>query len=1132
MAIKTTGASIITSKSAISSGLVIVNRPEGYVITGPRVEAGTTFKKLVVTPGSPDNVEDITGGGGGTAPTITSIVVTDASWVPTGLNVIDSDLGGFIEINGTNFDSGAIVYLNGEALTTTFVDSTKLRVVVPPTTAGVYAIMLFNSDDVGTIFTNLTLSIAPTFITPAGSLGSFYETLPVVANVSANADSNVTYAVFSGSFPAGLTLVSGNGNITGNAPPVSSETNYPFVVSATDEEFQASTRSFSMTILPDLVTWIVPSDLDDFILVNNEPIASITLNASAISGQSVSYTANILPEGLTIVGSAVTGTPLAEGNTNTRLTATSASTNKTGNVDVLFKIRDRWKVDNYGLINSSNCIFSLSSDIFIDSSGRHFFTINSTDDRINQFFLTKPWSIRTATFVTYISVASFDPSPLGIDFKPDGTKMFISGSASDRIYEFALPTAWDITSATNIGNVLLTSLSAFTNGPYQLRFHSDGTKFYVNDGGASLTRIYQFNLSVPWQANTASNVKLGTSTDYYTIPATGADGRLRGMDFSSDFSKFYGSFGTQTNIIAEFDLQTPGQANNMSLVTVYNHSLYPKYYSVASSKFETWYNIDGPIRLKPDGTKMYKGIRGSSDIFIDSSGRHFFTINPSNDRIYQFFLTKPWSIRTATFVTYISVASFDPSPLGIDFKPDGTKMFISGSASDRIYEFALPTAWDITSATNIGNVLLTSLSAFSIGPRQLRFHSDGAKFYVGDVATTRIYQFNLSVPWQANTASNVKLGTSTDYYTIPATGADGRLRGMDFSSDFSKFYGSFGTQTNIIAEFDLQTPGQANNMSLVTVYNHSLYPKYYSVASSKFETWYNIDGPIRLKPDGTKMYTGIRGFNFVTELSLPTPYSVATLSIDRDVKGFLYIAGLEIEPTGMYITPDGTKLFFIGSTSGSIQKDVFEISLSVPYDIASGIAISNTLGSYQPEISTDITGIEFKPDGTKMFLCETSTDKVFEFKLNTAWASNSAVRIGSITVSDNPEGVIFKPDGTKMFVCNNAADRLTEWALSTPWQVNTAVQIGLLSISAIESSPVEFAFKPDGNVFYVIGSGGDRIYQFNLSTPWQVNTAVYVSSILIGNFESVPESIRISNDGNYIYFLGQNKDYIWQFGLN
>lgn len=883
MAIKTTGASIITSKSAISSGLVIVNRPEGYVITGPRVEAGTTFKKLVVTPGSPDNVEDITGGGGGTAPTITSIVVTDASWVPTGLNVIDSDLGGFIEINGTNFDSGAIVYLNGEALTTTFVDSTKLRVVVPPTTAGVYAIMLFNSDDVGTIFTNLTLSIAPTFITPAGSLGSFYETLPVVANVSANADSNVTYAVFSGSFPAGLTLVSGNGNITGNAPPVSSETNYPFVVSATDEEFQASTRSFSMTILPDLVTWIVPSDLDDFILVNNEPIASITLNASAISGQSVSYTANILPEGLTIVGSAVTGTPLAEGNTNTRLTATSASTNKTGNVDVLFKIRDRWKVDNYGLINSSNCIFSLSSDIFIDSSGRHFFTINSTDDRINQFFLTKPWSIRTATFVTYISVASFDPSPLGIDFKPDGTKMFISGSASDRIYEFALPTAWDITSATNIGNVLLTSLSAFTNGPYQLRFHSDGTKFYVNDGGASLTRIYQFNLSVPWQANTASNVKLGTSTDYYTIPATGADGRLRGMDFSSDFSKFYGSFGTQTNIIAEFDLQTPGQANNMSLVTVYNHSLYPKYYSVASSKFETWYNIDGPIRLKPDGTKMYKGIRGSS---------------------------------------------------------------------------------------------------------------------------------------------------------------------------------------------------------------------------------------------------------FVTELSLPTPYSVATVSIDRDVKGFLYIAGLEIEPTGMYITPDGTKLFFIGSTSGSIQKDVFEISLSVPYDIASGIAISNTLGSYQPEISTDITGIEFKPDGTKMFLCETSTDKVFEFKLNTAWASNSAVRIGSITVSDNPEGVIFKPDGTKMFVCNNAADRLTEWALSTPWQVNTAVQIGLLSISAIESSPVEFAFKPDGNVFYVIGSGGDRIYQFNLSTPWQVNTAVYVSSILIGNFESVPESIRISNDGNYIYFLGQNRDYIWQFGLN
>jgi len=61
MSIKTTSACTLTSKSAISSGLVIVNKPEGYVVSGPRVEENTTFKKLIVTPGSPDNVEDITG---------------------------------------------------------------------------------------------------------------------------------------------------------------------------------------------------------------------------------------------------------------------------------------------------------------------------------------------------------------------------------------------------------------------------------------------------------------------------------------------------------------------------------------------------------------------------------------------------------------------------------------------------------------------------------------------------------------------------------------------------------------------------------------------------------------------------------------------------------------------------------------------------------------------------------------------------------------------------------------------------------------------------------------------------------------------------------------------------------------
>jgi DNA-binding beta-propeller fold protein YncE len=39
------------------------------------------------------------------------------------------------------------------------------------------------------------------------------------------------------------------------------------------------------------------------------------------------------------------------------------------------------------------------------------------------------------------------------------------------------------------------------------------------------------------------------------------------------------------------------------------------------------------------------------------------------------------------------------APYTVRFKPDGTKMFVTGSTGDDINEYSLSTAWDITTAT-------------------------------------------------------------------------------------------------------------------------------------------------------------------------------------------------------------------------------------------------------------------------------------------------------------------------------------------------------------------------------------------------------------------------------------------------
>jgi len=51
------------------------------------------------------------------------------------------------------------------------------------------------------------------------------------------------------------------------------------------------------------------------------------------------------------------------------------------------------------------------------------------------------------------------------------------------------------------------------------------------------------------------------------------------------------------------------------------------------------------------------------------------------------------------FIDRFNIRSDETSPTGITFKPDGTKMFITGINMRKILQYNLTTAFDVTSAT-------------------------------------------------------------------------------------------------------------------------------------------------------------------------------------------------------------------------------------------------------------------------------------------------------------------------------------------------------------------------------------------------------------------------------------------------
>ena len=264
-------------------------------------------------------------------PNVLSVPKITAITYPDDDTAADTAGGQTITITGTGFLSGASVIINGSQVgVVSVVNSTTITFASPAQSAGSYVLYVVNTDG-GTAVAvpGIQYSGTPTWSTASGSLGSYTETQAIANTVTATGDAPITYSLYSGSLPTGATLNTSNGYISGTSPLEASPTTFTFTIRATDGQQQDTNRTFSLTINPDVVTWSSPANGTTYTSQVNSAISNVNMSASAASGQSITYTANALPTGLSISGSNIYGTPTVVANSSTLLTATAATTNAT-----------------------------------------------------------------------------------------------------------------------------------------------------------------------------------------------------------------------------------------------------------------------------------------------------------------------------------------------------------------------------------------------------------------------------------------------------------------------------------------------------------------------------------------------------------------------------------------------------------------------------------------------------------------------------------------------------------------------------------------------------------------------------------------------------------------------------------
>jgi sugar lactone lactonase YvrE len=242
------------------------------------------------------------------------------------------------------------------------------------------------------------------------------------------------------------------------------------------------------------------------------------------------------------------------------------------------------------------------------------------------------------------------------------------------------------------------------------------------------------------------------------------------------------------------------------------------------------------------------------------------------------------------------------------------------------------------------------------------------------------------------------------------------------------------------------------------------------------------------------------------------------------------VAAQDTLTESVFFKTDGTKMFMVGQQN----RTVYSYELSVPWNINTATYSSNSYNVNAQDIAP--SALFFKPDGTRMFIIGLSNDRVFAYDLSDAWNVNSAVYYSnafSISAQDGQgNGLYFKPDGTRMFISGNNNDAVRAYDLSIPWNINTAVYYSnSFSVAAQTSILDGLFFKDDGTKMFIQDGSSSRVYAYNLTVPWNINTASYSSEVFTVNPpDSSTTSLYIRPNGAKMYVLG-GTDTVAAFNL-
>lgn len=614
-------------------------------------------------------------------------------------------------------------------------------------------------------------------------------------------------------------------------------------------------------------------------------------------------------------------------------------------------------------------------DFLFSPDGSKLYLLGTNTDKIYQLALLNPFELESQVqFEVDFAVPGFASC---MWFSNSGMSLFIADYYADELYEYELSTPFDLTLGASLDSQF--DISSFTTRAFTLAFSKDEEKLFLGDNNAD--HVYQFSLN---------NVK-GFSED------GGNPGAVTGA----------------ANLTLSGGIHFENKSGNLIEGTHFDIPNLPQ-------------GLSASIAVNADGTFGILTLSGNATAHntedgVDNLEFVFYDIAFSNSNASDIQ-------NTINALSGFSVR-FDSKP---DFFIPSVISFGDGKSNtiidvDALAPGASTVDENVTYSISGSDAILFSIDLES---GELQFNSSPDYYNPEDSDGDNLYHLDVTAASSGDSTRSVVIEV------LPFSKALSYSLPMDLSTpELSYFQGSLSVKDQD-----------------------------------------EIPNGMTFSNDGLKLF--LIGLNkTIYQYALDTAFEISTANYESS----LNISGYQATPQSLSLSPSGDKLYVIGGSPNAIH----EFKFSGETDISSGLNFVASL-NLPSEIYLGAEAI-IDPSGSKLFILEFITKKVLQYELNLPFSIAGDIEfVTEFALASTPRGMVFSPDGSQMFITGQTNKTIEQFSLDRPFDLtNSVTQTGTFEFNNLlvpdETQPRSLEVDAYGQRVYLLGNSLDKIHQFNLN---------------------------------------------------